>query len=253
MNASDVLFQIVLALAGLVIALIAALLTKPQQKIIAFSIAIVLLVTGIVWTWYEVNKKLAMLQPPVPPRPANVYQRIDFEQDLADWKLLICADDPCKGVDSIWLEANGRLMQGQPGYTGKYSLEVQADIRPDRGQVYSLQYCPNVAALADAISANLYVPDHLIERNSIQAMVLAYPVGVDPPLPWPNSTLDVTKPGWQRLFLDLRDIADSEGRSFSQNPIKCVHVDLLLPKSSTQQVEMEVFRLDDVEFLKPLP
>ena len=179
--------------------------------------------------------------------PVNMVQLIDFEQGAGDWKLLICADDPCKGAGSQWYEAPSQPAQGQPGFTGEHSLNIQMEFRPDRGQLYSAQYCLTAASLTDVISANIYVPE---VEESFKVFVLGYPSGAAPGDPLPFSSLVVSNPGWHRLFLDMRNLPDKNGAFFSDRPLACVHIDFGLPKVSSQQIKTVPFLMDDVEFFK---
>lgn len=253
MSISDLFLQIILALAGLALGIVSALLPKTEQRRMLNIVAAILLISGVAWAGYELNRKVDALFPPLPPQPVNVYNRIDFEKTIDGWNLVICGDDPCRGADSPWFEANGKLSQVQPGFTGKSSLQIVADFRPDKGQVYSVQYCPDATALADALSAKVFVPEAAVSGSSLSIVMLAKPEGIESPLPWPNSTLNITKSGWQHLFLDLKHDLDIGGKPFSERAVTCVHVDFLLSKSGLQQVKSVPFLLDDVEFYKPLP
>jgi hypothetical protein len=103
------------------------------------------------------------------------------------------------------------------------------------------------------LSANVFVPETALSGSSLAIGMLAKPEGIEAPLPWPNSTLNVTKSGWQHLFLDLKHDLDVNRKPFSEHAVTCVHVDFLLPKSGSQLVKSVIFLLDDVEFYKPLP
>jgi hypothetical protein len=246
MEIRDLLFQIALAFLGTAVGVTAPCLRKKYQKIVAAIASLLFIASASAWAGYEIGSR-GVVETRPPNTLVNIYQRNDFEQSAGDWKLLICADDPCKGGSSQWYKAPSQPTQGQPGFTGEHSLNIQMELRPDRWQVYSAQYCLAAASLTEVISANIYAPEI---GDSFTVFIFGNPSGAASGDPWPSSSLVISKPGWYRLFLDLRNSFDNNGTSFSEQPLACIHIDFVLPKISSQQIVTVPFLIDDVEFFK---
>lgn len=206
-----------------------------------------IIIVGVGWVGTQLQTSADL---PVPPQPANMYQRFDFEHGIGDWKLELCRDDPCRTNDttnSQFDEIPNQLFWGQTSFTGEHSLEVQVEIRPDREQYYIISSCPTTKAFADAVTANIYVPER---QEKFTNYLLIAPVGGGA---WAGSSLDLREPGWHRLSVDMRLSVDENHQPFNKRAaVDCITFHLLVPKASSQKVEKIHFFIDDIELFKPL-
>lgn len=204
-------------------------------------------IVGVGWVGMQLRSTTRL---PVPPQPVNLYQRFDFEQDIGDWKLELCRDDPCntEGPQKTpFDEIPNQLLWGQTSFTGEHSLEVQVDVRPEREQYYIISSCPTAKTFADAVMANIYVPER---QEKFTNYLLIAPVGGGA---WAGSSLALRESGWHRLSVDMRLSVDENGQPFNKRAaIDCITFHLIIPKASSQKVERIAFFIDDIELFKPL-
>jgi hypothetical protein len=168
---------------------------------------------------------------------SNVVKYFDFEEEPQQSISLGVCDATAPAWWDACHDAPAKLIRAEQGFTGQYSLGIQAELLPEQEQVYSVRFLIDPLQVANALSAVVYVPDtDLVSRVSFAAW---YEGGTG----WFVSTLMVDRTGWSHIYLDMQQAATS-------STISEIHIDWFLPRADRQSVESLVM-IDDLRFYYP--
>jgi hypothetical protein len=230
----------------------AAQITARSAIIAALITGILGLATGLLVTLPGIKKagpENTIPQASPLPTLSNVSRTISFEEGLGELTTLGVCDRYPDPWQSNCADAPARLTWTDNSYSGGRSLGIKIELLPDREQVYSLRLPQKSAVLADGVSASLFIP----QSNSplIQALwinLICKLAGTDY---WVYSSFPAEKNhGWVLLFLDLREYI-YEDKTAADIGIEDVHIDVFLPKTSSQIEEFEI-DVDNVQIFTKL-
>jgi hypothetical protein len=177
---------------------------------------------------------------PVPPLPANVPQRLDFENGLPPAATLgVCDNDKPDWYNNCD-NFPQRLNLASAGFTGQKSLQTRVEILADKPQVYTLRVPIDPPLFADVVSANVY-SEHAdwFTKISLAARVKGENT-------WVFTDLVPSKNGWLRLVTDLQPF-----KSSGEIAVDEIHIDMFLKKGTSDSLEQNVW-VDDIELVYPL-
>lgn len=169
---------------------------------------------------------------------SNVVKYFDFEGGPQQFISLGVCDSTSS--DEWWnfcYDAPSKLIQAEDGFTGQYGLGIQAELLPEKEQVYTVRFLIDPPQFADALSAVLYIPD--TDQVSWVNFAAWYVGGTQ----WSVSTLNSDRTGWSYIYLDLQQAA-------TDSAISEIHIDWFLPGADLQSVET-LFMIDDLRFYYP--
>ncbi len=248
----DVIFQIVLLLAGAILGVLTQLPSvrhgsKARQQLLALLrvLAGALVGLAIGWIGYVLgqNKERAI---GIPPKPSNVAMRLDFEAGL-DKTLTL---DICDAVAPTYYEscysATSQLGVAGSGFTGEHSLSLAVESIPDRPRVYSINIPIPSPPFIDLITAKVYIPaSEPLEQIWLLARLQ------DDGTQWVFSEFKVDREGWISLILDLRQFRTDAGLPANEVRIDEIDVDIFTSGAVQKSQKLDV-QVDDLELHYPV-